>query len=293
MPSVASVRNWERTEMDDFENTLAEGLGQLVDGEAPSTELRDRVESGIRTGAPARSFPLRAVAAAAVVLALVGVSLASLGGGGGQELDVASDRSNGTEERVADDEPPATTVPVVEDAPTTTVDEPEVMGEQVEASEVTPPPTTVPQLVCQNSTDPACGAFSWSPAPVNQPATLTASVDGPVYAGSLFRVNFTMSDPDGAVEFDCVLVEHDGPGVSLGSCEPSGPGECPARYGPWTPPAPTAGQATSSASIQIDEPGTYTITVRASSYRACANVDPYRSDATTTLQVTVVAPPGY
>ena len=286
--------------MDDFETRLSDELHELVDDAHPSPQLRARLGAGLRYRRRRAAVPIRAVAAAVVALALfgVGVAVATTGEDADGSVTVAAQVDDGERTAERDDpRPPATSTttvapesPVVtEPQPDPVPDEPEVLSGSVAPTPTTAAPPAEP--ACRNSTDPACGPFRWDPAPTNRPATLSASVEGPVYAGESFAVALVMSDPDGAVEFDCVLVEHDGPGIEVGSCGPVENTECPDRYGPWTPPAPKGGQGSTSASIMIDEPGTYTVTARVSSYSACANVDPYRSDATSTIDVEVLPAP--
>ncbi len=147
-------------------------------------------------------------------------------------------------------------------------------------------------LVCRNSTDPACGPFRWDPAPVDRPATLKiVPQSSPIVAGRQVSLLLTVSDPDGAASLDCFSVSLNRPGLSSGACSVVNPDTCPARYGPWNPPAAKPSQATTDTIVEFDESGTYVITVSVSRADGCDNVDPYRSGVTSSITVEVQAPP--
>lgn len=275
---------------DDFEARLRDDLHRMVDGEEPPPGLRERVAAGIGRGPTHRRWPVLAAAAALVTVAAVGVGLAT--GDGGSDVGVATDPVGDRDER---DGPTTTQAPattVARDAREAPGDEPEVLDDVVTVpSDPAPPRTTVPTTTappaCRDSTDPSCGPFRWDPTPANAPLVVEASVAGPVRAGEQFRVDITASDADGTVDFECVLVEHDAPGISIGSCGPVERLDCPDRYGPWTPPPPEPGSGATHATIQIDEPGSHPVEITVSSLSACANVDPYRSSGSTTVTVDV------
>lgn len=289
--------------MDEFEARLTRELHQLVDGEHPSPELRERIAHDLSSTPTARSRRwMPAAAAALLVIAGIGAIMTTRSDDGG--VDVATDPD--TAAVVVDDElgrdeidedvtdtTAATTTTVTTAVTDTTVAPPP-------DDEATPPPpvapadpgsgpaTTVPQ--CQNSTDPSCGPFHWSPEPTNQPATLTLSVPDRVVAGQPVDLRLDMADPDGPVTMNCYSVNMDRPGTSTGGCgavERQPP--CPERYGPWSPPAPNGGQASTTSSVTFHETGTYVVTVNVTRPDGCDNVDPYRSGATSTLTVEVVA----
>jgi hypothetical protein len=286
------------------ELALTAALTDLVAGEAPSDELRQRVAGGLAadTALRRRWIPL-AAAAAVVAIAVLG-AVVGLGPDDDGDTDIATMPSPTTEpepevlgsstERDRDDDRTSTPTTAAErdEAPATTVaalpDEPAdpAAGPQPGTAPAAPssPPTTVS---CVRSTDPACGPFRWDPAPTNRPATLTVTLpDGPVRAGTPVSLTIEMSDPDGTVTLDCYTVSLDRPGLSTGTCNAVA-FECPDRYGSWPPPEPSPDSATATSEVQFDETGTYTITVDASPADGCDNVDPYRSGARTSLTVEV------
>ena len=280
---------------DDFERTLTAGLHALVDDEHPPAELRERIASELGHDRSRRRLWIPSAAAALVVFALIGAVLAFRDDGSGS-VDVATNPD------------PAVTVADVTTtvAPPTTAVEPATTPTTVAVAPVeaptTTPPTTAPSdssvaptttvPVCHNSTDPTCGFFHWDPAPTNQPATLTISVpDGPIVAGQEVPVTLTMSDPDGAVSLDCYSVALSGAGMSGGSCSATNPVDCPARYGPWTPPAPKPSQAVTDTIVTFDAAGSYVVSAEVKAADGCDNVDPYRSGATASITVQVSEPP--
>ncbi len=207
-------------------------------------------------------------------------------GAEGSDADSEPARPSTTDAPVAGSQSPttptslgsATTVPsVVVPGP-----DPETeLGPAVSIERPLPPPTTVPPQTtvpapsCVNSTDPACGPFRWDPAP-GPNGELTASIAAPATAAVGEQVTFevTWSDPDATLTFDHFSA--DGVGLAR-SCavEP--------RYGPWTPPAATAGSGALSYTHAFGAPGTYTVVVSLGTGE-CAN--PYGSDRT--AEVTVV-----
>ncbi|MGK2930927.1 MAG: hypothetical protein ACSLFO_15290, partial [Acidimicrobiales bacterium] len=151
----------------------------------------------------------------------------------------------------------------------------------------TSPPTTA--LVCRDSTNPACGSFRWEPQPTDRPATLTLQVPDRIVAGVPFDVLMTISDPDGRVDFACYTLAHTGGGPQVGGGCTTVRQDCPARYGPWSPPAPSTGQATNQHRVTLDQPGTFEIYASVDPAAGCDNVDPYRSGASAERTVEVVA----
>ena len=273
-----------------LEETLAHSLSAMVDGTEPSPELRERVADGIAAG-PARSrrrYVPMAAAAAVLAIALLGAVIGR--GSDGDDMDVATDPSPTTTEapevlgdvvtrtptettsdETADDEPGVTTTTA---PPVTTTAAP---------APIAAPPTTA--LVCQFSTDPACGPFYWDPAPVNRPATLTVTAPDDIVAGEQVELQLSMTD-DGRVTLACYSVNlSPDTGLSTGSCL-SELFACPDRYGPWTP-VPQSGHAETDTVVSFDEPGTYQVTVDVQPADGCDNVDPYRSGASTTITVEV------
>lgn len=307
----------EDTELDDtgFAAQLTAGMHALVDGEQPSPELRQRIRDGLTAPAPtSRRRWLPAVAAALLVVAGIG-AFVGLDDDSGDTIDVATDPSpadDADNDRTDIDDSPATTTTTAPST-TTTAPGPEVLGESITREEVdgtdspappppaadpapdrpaavpapTSPPTTA--LVCRNSTDPACGAFRWEPQPVNRAATLTLQVPERIVAGVPFDVGMTISDPDGRVDFACYTLGHTGGGTQVGGGCTTVRQDCPARFGPWSPPAPAAGQATNQHRVTIDQPGTFEIYATVDPAAGCDNVDPYRSGASAERTIEVVA----
>lgn len=293
---------------DDFEAELTRGLRALVDDEQPPAELRARLTEQL--GRPTRRSRrwLPAAAAALVLVALLGTALVLSTDDGAGTVDLATDptvddrddvAATPDDETTASDRPaaPAPRTPLPAEAPiapgpSTTVAPAPAPNPSATAPRRVPPPapsTTVPP--CRNSTDPACGSFRWDPAPENRPATLTVSTPpGPIVAGESVELTLAMSDPDGAVTLDCYSVDLDGPGMSTGACTRVNPDRCPARYGPWTPPAPQPGQASTTTVVQFAEAGTYVVTVQVEPADGCDQVDPYRSGATASITVQVTEP---
>lgn len=308
----------------DFEAQLTAGLHAMVDAAQPSPELRQRISD--RLAAPARSTRRRWLpAAAAALLLVVGIGVvAGLDSDDGGSVDVATDPAPLDDDADADDDPSRpdivqrTTTSTTAPSTTTTEPEAEVLGESTTrtpgqddrapatpappAPSTTPPPTAAPAspapaptappttaLVCRNSTDPACGSFRWDPAPQNRPATLTFEVPDRIVAGVPFEVRATVTDPDGPVDFSCATIANDGGEPQIGGGCVTEPQECPARYGPWSPPAPKGSSATTTRTMQIDQPGTYTVHGTVSAAAGCDNVDPYRSGASAEISVEVVA----
>lgn len=294
--------------MDDFEALLTRELHQLVDGEHPSPELRERIAHDLSSAPSAPSRRSRrwmpAAAAALLVVAGIGAIVSTRSDDGG--VDLATDPDQGTvlddaEDRDDDRDTTPTTAATTTIAPLTTevtdttiaplpADDEEAPS--LPAAEPGPgsgPATTVPQ--CQNSTDPSCGSFHWSPQPTNQPATLSLSVPDRVVAGESVDLRLDMADPDGPVTISCHSVNIDpNTSTATGGCGATErPPPCPERYGPWSPPAPNGGQASTTSSVTFHEAGTYTVTVNVTRPDGCDNVDPYRSGATATLTVEVVA----
>jgi hypothetical protein len=118
--------------------------------------------------------------------------------------------------------------------------------------------TTSTALVCRNSTNPACGAFSYDPPITNQPATLVATArPASPTAGHVVTFTLHATDPDSFISPDmfCGQISF-GEGNSTGcqvSCAPIGP-----RYGKWDPPPPRPGTATFTMTHTYPHAGTYT-----------------------------------
>lgn len=98
----------------------------------------------------------------------------------------------------------------------------------------TTPGTTTTTRPCRNSTDPACGQFTWDPAATNQPLSIGQPEISPATPQPNTEVTFriTVTDPDHVIG-TCAYIDF-GDLSSQGSC-PDPP--CPARYGAWDLPA--------------------------------------------------------
>ena len=192
--------------------------------------------------------------------------------------------------------------------------------------ETSPPaPTTSTVLVCRNSTNPACGPFRWDPPPpANQPITghVTLSPANP-RPGETVTFHLVADDPDaGYLPGSCPIDFGDGttiPCVIPGGRGPTPPGSSspppPKPTGPWTPPSPRPGHL-DICCVQhtYGAAGTYTATFRVQSYTSPMGPppeqwqvpgypttpfdfsflvahDPYASDATITVTVTVRGTP--
>jgi hypothetical protein len=109
-----------------------------------------------------------------------------------------------------------------------------------------PPPN------CQNSSDPACGDFSWSP-PASNNLPITINIHPSTTANTVtFAVD--VADADHAVSDNCAVIDYGDGNVDQAPCQSA---SCPATFGPWTPPDRVAGSRTFSYSHTY-VPGTYT-----------------------------------
>ncbi|MBV8162144.1 MAG: hypothetical protein JO265_14575 [Acidimicrobiia bacterium] len=170
--------------------------------------------------------------------------------------------------------------------PTTTVAPEAAPSSPTTAPPAGSPPTPTP--TCRNSYDPACGPFSWNPAPApNQPitGTVVASQQAPG-APVTFTVN--AEDPDAAPLTVCNVDYGDGSPAT--HCDPKpaiDPSYCPKQYGPWTPPARTDGKLTNAMSDHTyAHPAVYHVVFEIRSAMDDCN-NPYASIADLTADVTV------
>jgi len=152
----------------------------------------------------------------------------------------------------------------------------------------TAPPRPVPRTPsCANSYDrPECGIAHWDPPVVDQPATLTVSIDpAQPKVGDLVTFTFHWSDADADVPyFDfCDGVSP----CSRVSARTTGPRH---PTGPWTPPQARGADGYIIRTATYTEPGAYTwyadLATASSTYDAWAGLnpdaaralaDPYRS----------------
>jgi hypothetical protein len=240
------------------------------------------------------------VAGGVALVALAVPALALVGGDGDDHDDVRSaelaDAPTSTTER---DRPAATTT-------STTADPTEVLGVVIErpADEVpgatttttaparpvttvptTAPPATDPPLVCADSYDPACGDFSWSPAPsANGAITASAPAEITVAPGETVQFDIVWSDPDATPTFS----DDDADGTLLtAACATDA-----VRYGPWTPPAASGGSGVHHVTYTAPDDGRTEdqVTVQASSRNGDCAYDPYGSEGSVSVLVRIVAP---
>ncbi|HEX8771573.1 MAG TPA: hypothetical protein VF711_12475 [Acidimicrobiales bacterium] len=111
-------------------------------------------------------------------------------------------------------------------------------------SDTTPiPGLPLPPPDCQNSSDPACGDFNWSP-PANNNLPITINVDrapSVVNAGEAVQFTVVVSDADHSVSDNCAVADFGDGSLAQAPCQPL---NCPPAFGPWTPPARVAGSMT-------------------------------------------------
>ena len=142
------------------------------------------------------------------------------------------------------------------------------------------PRTTVPPLMCQNSTNPACGPFHWDPAVGNQALSASfVSAPGTAVVGEPVTFEVDWSDPD-ANAFDNV---HSVDGASIGA-----PCTVPERYGAWTPPSANAGSGRISFTETFATTGEHRVVVDLWTGDVCAH--PYASERHIETIVTVTDP---
>jgi hypothetical protein len=230
-------------------------------------------------------------------IALVGLLAQVVSGDGGKprQVEVASRASTTTRPKATTTtttKAPPVTVPTTA-APTTAAPAPSSgsgssAGSGSGGSNSAQPPGTTPipglpvTSNCQDSTDPDCGSFSWSPAPsANKPILISIQ---PSVAGNLVTFSVDVSDGDHSVGDNCAVIDF-GDGVSQQlPCQPL---NCPATFGPWTPPAAVPGHAVFSYSHTY-APGNYLATFEFHSDRdRCP--DPYGNYGQGALEIGVPA----
>lgn len=273
------------------EARLVVALRDLVDDEQPSLALRGRVLDGLESAAPPRpSVPVGPIVAALAVAVIAVAALASHQGGGNARLSAQG--SPATLLESTDTASTDTSFTVAVTSSTTTPESTTTVTSAPRPAATAPSSPGPRSTACRNSTDPECGAFHWDPQPVNRPAVLTATLPaGPIVVGRSYDLTLEMSDPDGRVDLACYSVDADGPALALGSCTVESHPPCPERYGPWTPPPATAGEARTVTQIEFQRTGTYVVEVVADAAQGCDNVDPFRSAAATRITVDVAAAP--
>lgn len=137
--------------------------------------------------------------------------------------------------------------------------------------------------VCRNSTDPACGSFTWDPEPApNQPLEASFSHPEAVAVGEVFLFEVVWSDGDADLSYDHFSMD----GRSV-------PGPCARidRYGPWTPSAVRPASGTKRYRRRFEAAGTYDVVV---DLRTGDCQSPYSSDLQirTRIEVTEAPAPG-
>ena len=146
------------------------------------------------------------------------------------------------------------------------------------------PRTTVPTVVCRNSTNPACGEFRWDPSVGN--ASLVASfatAPATAFVGEPVTFEVDWSDPD-ADDFGTV---HSVNGAAVGA-----PCSTERRYGPWTPPPAQPGSGRVSFTETFAAAGTYRIVVDLWTGNVCDHPHASEAHVVTTVTVTDFVPPG-
>jgi len=204
--------------------------------------------------------------------------------GDDDQVTVASDDASTTTER------PSTTVPATtETSGPLGLTETTIGVATVETATTVPgtrptpaPTTTVPPLVCHNSTNPACGQFRWDPPPGANQQMLASVSWTPAQPVVGEPVTFTVgwSDPD-ANAIDGFFSPD---GAGLGA-----PCQYPQGYGPWTPPAPAPGSGSWTYTYTFSAPGSYTVAMNVWTGDVCAN--PYASEWHEQEAVTVTEAP--
>jgi hypothetical protein len=283
---------------------LGRQMTALVSGVEITPALRARVAEGVMARPKPRMGALagRPLAAAAAIVVLIAGALAFAAGGGddADDLVIADERPQPSPPTtLAEDDAdwPATVGGVVIVRPPAVGEElpappPPPVTEPAPVPQVAPPPTVPP---CRDSVDPACGPFTWDPAPVVPQAELRFLLPSePARVGVPYELVVELTDPGTMPSFNCasgVAVDptpsSQYPIITLAGCVYE-PLECPTRYGPWTPPAPRGGSVRTSVTITFDEPGSYGVAASARRPLLCDNVDPYGTDASGSAVVQVV-----
>ena len=153
-----------------------------------------------------------------------------------------------------------------------------------------PAPTTTTTTPCRNSTDPACGPFSWDPAPGPYEVEVYA-VSTPVAARVGEPVTFAVEyvDPAGTdAQGACLNWYVSDPGVvNTSSCEVINP-SCP-RTGPHDPPAPSEDRILLERSITFETAGEHEVSIGGNigTHLADGCESPYRNTFTRTFTVVV------
>jgi hypothetical protein len=219
--------------------------------------IHDRV---VRRGIAMRRrrwFAVSMGAALVVALPVAAVGLSTAGENATRRVEAIAPRNGGVIPTTSAAPTTSTTqAPTSTETPTTTT---------VPPTTVSTSATTMPTLICRNSTEPACGPFQYDPPITNQPATLTVVSVEPSAPNAGEKVAFTLhaSDPDSFIPTDesCgplapagIFAFGDGArGGCVAGCAAPGP-----QYGPWTPPPPIPGDATFTLEHAYPKTGSFT-----------------------------------
>ncbi|HEX2063903.1 MAG TPA: hypothetical protein VHE80_05735, partial [Acidimicrobiales bacterium] len=146
-------------------------------------------------------------------------------------------------------------------------------------------PTTTTAM-CRNSYDPACGAFRYEPALVNQPMAVEVSFS-PQAPKVGQEVVFTarVRDDGPAGPGRCFNAQSYGDGTGSALCTAACVAQ-PARYGPWDPPPPENSSFAETFRHTYGGPGTFTAEFSYNAGHDCS-LSPYRSQGGAAVQVTV------
>jgi hypothetical protein len=201
---------------------------------------------------------------------------------------------------VSDETTTTTTEPEDEVIPEIDKVEPETTTTSTTDPETDPTTATSEPLVCLNSYDERCGAFSWTSEPTNEPLLLEVTASATeVAVGEEVVLHIVASDADAQPHIQLrgdscasasVTWGDGGPGFK---CSPA-PCQEPDRHGPWEPPPPDPGTDELDAPYRYDAAGVYEVVVGVRSgplFDPCgAGATLYNSYATQTLTITVVDP---
>lgn len=224
--------------------------------------------------------------------------------------DAVTTTTEGVEAPPTDDETPTTSPPAADDGEgdgksddrgRTTTTRP---GRATTTTRPPAPPTTA--VSCQNRLfgDPgteACGAFTWSRTPSNDPVVVQVFVEpgDRVPYGTEPVVRIAWSDADAPAAHVSLFMGDSCPAASP-ACSPSAPSQsgCRVPIGTWDLPAGKAGDGLVVQTLPVLPPGVHTWLVAVSTYSTglprstggCSTPDPYSSTERVVGQLTVFDP---
>lgn len=181
---------------------------------------------------------------------------------------------------------PAAPAPAPAPAAPTTAPAPAPAPTPAPTTTAAPPTTTA----CRNSTDPACGEFSWDPQPGPYEVEVYA-VSTPIAATAGEPVTFAVDyvDPAGPdAQGACLNWWVSDPAVvNTSSCEVIAT-SC-ARTGPHDPPAPSSERIPLERTITFETPGEHEVRIEGNigTHLADGCESPYRNTFTRTFTITV------